>query len=55
MKYLNNDKCIKLLDDSVKRIINVKKKYNINDNTLYDGCNVDNINNKIEKLNNLCL
>lgn len=55
IKYLNNDNHLKLLDDSVERIINIKKKYNINDNILYDGCNIDIINDKIEKLNNNCI
>ena len=52
IKYINmHPKHLSLLDDSVNRIINVKKKYKINDK--YDdlGCNLDTINKEIDKLN----
>ena len=67
VKIINNksysmiDKFIKLvkdnkeyereLDDSVRRIINVKEKYNINDNISGLGCDIALINEKIDKLN----
>ena len=56
LKFLNNNsEYIDLLNDSVNRIANIKNKYNLNDDTSYVGCNVEEINNKIEKLNELCL
>ena len=51
----NNSECMSMLDDSVKRIIRIKDKYNINDNIDYDGCKIDEINKEIDKINNLCL
>ncbi len=47
-----NIKCSESLDDSVKNIVRVKKKFNITDNTDYIGVNVDNINKKIDEINN---
>lgn len=44
-EYLNN------LDDSVNRIISIKKKYKINDDYDKIGCNLDNINKEIDELN----
>ena len=44
-KYLNR------LDDSVKRIINIKEKYHISDNTNILGIDVDKINKEIDNLN----
>lgn len=41
----------KSLDDSVNRIVKIKNKYNINDDTTYDGCDIDEINNMIDDLN----
>lgn len=56
VKFVNeNDENIKLLDDSIRRIIKIKNKYNINDDVDYDGCNLDEINREIEKINELCL
>lgn len=56
IKYVSNDEeSMNLLNDSVKRIIRVKNKYDINDDINYDGCNVDEINKEIEKINRLCL
>ena len=56
IKYIeDNSEYIKLLDDSVERILRIKEKYNINDNTSYNGCNIDEINKMIDRLNDLCL
>ena len=56
IKYVkNNFENMKLLDDSVERIIRVKKKYDINDGVTYDGCNISEINKKIDKLNSLVI
>lgn len=56
VKFLeNNSDYVKLLDDSVERIINIKNKYGVNDDISYTGCNVDEINKRIEKLNDSCL
>ena len=44
-----------MLDDSVNRIIRIKKKYNINDDINYDGCNVIDINKEIDKINKMCM
>lgn len=55
IKYIeSNSECIKLLDDSVDRILKIKDKYNINDDISYGGCHVDEINKRIDKLNDLC-
>ncbi len=39
------------LDESVKRLIKVKKKYQINDNTNYHGIDIAKINDEIDALN----
>lgn len=54
-QVVNNDDLTKLLDDSVKRIICVKNKYDINDDISYDGCNIDEINKEIEEINRMCI
>lgn len=53
-KMVIDDKDMKLIDESVKRILSIKDKYKINDDLLGDGCNIVNINEKINKLNDLC-
>jgi len=50
----NNSEYEKIIDDSIDRIIKIKNKYNINDSIDYSGCNIDNINEEISKLNKLC-
>jgi len=51
--YVNeNETYIKMLDDSVKRIINVKEKYNINDNIDKINLDIDDINLEIDSINN---
>ena len=45
----------KLVDESVNRIMNVKSKYKINDDLMYDGVDVLEINKKIDELNNLSI
>lgn len=56
IKYLsNNSEYIKLLDDSISRIIKLKNKYNVSDDIDYGGCNIDTVNREIERINNLCL
>lgn len=51
-KYVeNNPKCIDMLDESVKRIINIKEKYNLTDDYENLGCNIENINKEIERIN----
>ena len=50
----NNEEYIKLLDDSVDRIIKLKKKYNISDDINYEECNIEEINKEIDKINKLC-
>lgn len=53
MKFLGkHHEYIDMLDDNVKRIIRIKNKYNVNDNISYSGCNISEINKKIDKLNN---
>ena len=58
-KYIDlckiDNECMKMLDDSVDRIIRIKNKYNINDDINYDGCNVDDINKEIDKINEMCM
>ena len=52
IKYIEgNIECMKSLDDSVNRIIKIKNKYNVNDNISYEGCNIDEINKRIDVLN----
>lgn len=50
----SNSEYMKLVDDSVSRIIRVKDKYEISDDISYDRCNIDEINEEINKLNSLC-
>lgn len=50
----SNSEYMKLVDDSVSRIIRVKDKYEINDDISYDRCNIEEINEEINKLNSLC-
>lgn len=50
----SNSECMKLVDDSVSRIIKVKDKYEINDDVSYDRRNIEEINEEINKLNSLC-
>lgn len=55
IKYINNNReYVTEIDDSVRRIVDVKNKYNVNDNIEYDGLNIDEINNKINDLNGMC-
>lgn len=42
---------INSIDDSIKRISNMKTKYNFNDNTNFDNIDIDSYNKVIEKLN----
>jgi len=52
VKYLNSHpEYLEMLDDSVRRIINVKKKYNVDDNYDNLGLDIDYINSEIDKLN----
>ena len=44
--YLNN------LNDNITNIINIKKKYNVNDNTNYKGLDINKINHDIDLINN---
>ena len=39
------------LSDNVNRILCVKKKYNINDNVLYDGVSISSVNDRIDSIN----
>ena len=41
----------KILDRHVTRVLDIKKKYNINDNISFDGIDVDEINREIDLLN----
>lgn len=50
-----DDKCIEMLDNSVKRIIKLKEKYNINDDISYEGCNIEQINREIDKINKMSM
>ena len=49
----SNKDYIRLLDDSVKRIMKIKDKYNVNDDISYGGCNVVDINKRIDKINSV--
>ena len=42
-----------LLDDSVGRILKIKDKYKINDNMNNVGINIDEINEEIDKINEI--
>lgn len=48
----NNPKLLNNLDNSVNKIINIKNKYHINDNTNYSGIDINEINEIITKINN---
>ena len=50
----NNSNCMKNLDESVSRILNIKKKYNVNDNIDNLGLDIDKINKEITKINKMC-
>lgn len=51
-KVKRNKINIERIDESVSKILEIKEKYNITDNTA-NGCNIEDINNQIDKLNNL--
>ena len=51
----NNDSYKKILDNSIKRIVDIKNKYDVNDDISYDGCIVDEINKEIDEVNKLWL
>lgn len=53
-KLLKNKKIINLINEKAERVINLKNKYNINDNEV-KGCNIEEINYEINRLNNLIL
>ena len=56
IKYANNNhEYINQLDKSVDRIINIKYKYNVNDEILIDDIDINKFNKEIDKLNNMCL
>lgn len=50
----DNKDCLEMIDNSVDRIINVKKKYNINDCVDDIGVDINKINKGIDKINKLC-
>lgn len=52
--YNNNILDIEKLKTSYQRIINIKNKYNLNDNTNYNGINIENYNKEIIELLNEC-
>lgn len=55
-KFLSNhQEYVSLLDENVDRIITIKRKYNVNDDVSYTGCNISKINEKINKLNSLVI
>lgn len=49
-----DDVYMKLLNNSVDRIIKIKEKYKISDK-IFNGCNIDKINENIEKINKMCI
>lgn len=51
-KVKNNSINITDINRSVDRILNIKSKYKINDDTNYDLCDIDKINKKIISINN---
>lgn len=57
-KYLsfinNNDEYKKNLDDSINRILNLKRKFNVNDDVDNLGLDIDKINKEITKINERC-
>lgn len=58
-KYINliknNDSYLKMIDDSVSRIIKIKNKYNVNDDCVNNNINIDEINREINRINELCV
>ena len=48
---LNNIECNKKLDNNVKRIINLKKKYKLDDKRKCGNIKLDDINREIDKIN----
>ncbi len=50
-KKLENEKYLSELDSFVERIINIKEKYNVNDNTKDLGIDIDKINEEIYSIN----
>ena len=51
-KMVKNNKIKKSrIDDSVNRILKIKEKYELNDNEIIGGCDIENINNEIKKIN----
>lgn len=57
VKYVDdcdNKDVIRMIDNSVLRIVRIKDKYNINDGTEYEGSNIIEINKEIDKINKLC-
>lgn len=50
-----NEKYHSLVDDSVKRIIEIKEKYEINDEIIAEQGDLSKINDEIERINTLCL
>ena len=50
-KLLLNDNLSSKLDESVIRIIETKKKYKINDDINFSGCDVDEVNREIDDIN----
>ena len=51
----SNDSYLKMLDDSVSRIIKIKNKYNISDDINNSEINIDEINKEINRINELCI
>lgn len=50
---LYDKKCSNELDSSVKRIVNLKEKYKLDDNREYNKINIKTINSEIDKINDL--
>jgi len=48
---LNNKECNKELDESVKRIINLKEKYKLDDKMELENIKIEDINREIDKIN----
>ena len=57
-KYISfmkeNSNYMKNLDDSVSRIVRIKKKFNINDDVDDLGLDIDKINKEITRINEMC-
>ena len=47
----NNIEYLKMIDDSVDRIIKIKKKYNVNDNIFNMGIDIDDVDKEINRIN----